>query len=130
MAVVKPLCPPELDIHQVAHGAAQQFLLIAGEGMGHGAAAYLVPQDVLGFLAQVLLDVGHVVFAHSVDLGHRQPLLAEVACHIDERIVLLARLADDAHDGALAGQAVVLAVAARLVHQGDFAGGAAHKLLI
>ena len=90
MAVVKILGTTELDVHQVTHGTAQQCLLVAGERMRHGAAAYFVPQDILGFLAQVFLDVCHVVIAHAIDLGYRQPLFAEVVCHIDECLVLLA----------------------------------------
>ena len=70
------------------------------------------------------------VLAHAIDLGYRKPLLAEVACDVDERVVLFPGLADDAHDGTLAGQAVVLAVGAGLVHECNLGGCAAHILLI
>ena len=87
LAVVKTMSATELNVAQISHSATQESFFLACEGMSDATATNLVPQDVLGFAAQVFLNVDHVVFTYSINCWDRKALLLEMIGHIDECIV-------------------------------------------
>ena len=104
---------PELHLGQQTYGFFQQRLLLVAELMRQSSFFYGLEEQQV---AQILLNIIHLVIAFRHHLRHRQPFFLEMPGHCQEGPVFLLRFPLDANQRRLSFQSEIQTVGARRRH--------------
>src|SRR5690554_5137260 len=105
---VEPFRPFHLKVGQHGDGLVQQLLLIVAEYPGEPTPFDAVKQDGV---AQVLLDIKHLVVGDCKYFRDMEPFLVKVACQVNKRPVLVTRFTVNANQRlTISGEPVIPSV--------------------